>query len=382
VYKRLVLGEPSHRTRGLRAGADDYLGKPFDRDELLSRVAVRLRQAAQMRQQRRAAVNASLLAIGNVAASERVGDVVARVTDLTRDLLWVTTCAVMLWDARKGAFVPAGCSGLGREEETLFRSLRLPSEGTRVVEEYIVHATPFSADADEPSSLARWVSTVFRRENLVVAPMVHAQELYGLLIAGRDDPAKVFGDEDTALLASIGRQTGAALANLRTIEQLGQQAVTDPLTGLYNPRYLREFLIHDLARARRAGEPTTAVMLDLDHFKEVNDLYGHAVGDRVLVAVAAVIRSCVRDSDAVARYGGEEFAVVLSGADTEQAAEIAHRIVRRVRELRIAVDGAQIQITVSAGVGTAHIEDDAASLLRAADAALYEAKRAGRDCVR
>jgi two-component system, cell cycle response regulator len=382
VIMLTALSEPSYRTRGIRTGADDYLGKPFDLDELLSRVGLRLHQALEIQRQRNAAVNAGLMAIGTVAASERVEDVISRVVALTRELLASSACAVMFWDESERCFVPAGSGGLGEEQEARFNSLRIRGGTYEAIDELVHHRHAFECREDCSGSLADWLLETFQVEVAIGVPISRGQDLYGMLIVGRRAQEKEYAEADVGLLMSIASQAGMALANLRAIEELEQRAVTDALTGLYNPRYLREFLHHQIERAKRSGESTAVLMLDLDNFKQINDLHGHLTGDEMLVAVASAIRDSVRSADVVARYGGDEYAVVLPGADRQQGLAIGARILERVMEREIEAEGVPVRTTVSAGLAVAPPGKDPQGLMEAADRALYAAKAAGRNCIR
>jgi len=169
-----------------------------------------------------------------------------------------------------------------------------------------------------------------------------------------------------------------ALRNAWLLEGVQRLAATDPLTKIANRRTFEQTLERELARATRADEHVSLVLVDLDHFKRLNDSLGHQAGDEVLRNTAAALACECREFDTPARYGGEEFAVILPGADHEQAELIAER-------LRLAVGAAPgaVRVTASAGVATypSHAADSE-SLVRAADAALYAAKRDGRDCTR
>jgi diguanylate cyclase (GGDEF)-like protein len=165
--------------------------------------------------------------------------------------------------------------------------------------------------------------------------------------------------------------------NRELLARLRHDARTDQLTGLLNRRGFDELVPHELAGARRNGSCIGVVTFDIDHFKQINDRWGHEVGDRVLVALAGVFRAETRASDIVARMGGEEFTAVLTVPSPEDATEYAER----VRSAFAAVDVGAGPATISAGVTTARKPGTAEDLLIAADAALYDAKVAGRDRV-
>jgi diguanylate cyclase (GGDEF)-like protein len=172
--------------------------------------------------------------------------------------------------------------------------------------------------------------------------------------------------------AALTAQLSEALA------AASQQAATDGLTGLPNRRSLDRLLDAQLAMAQREGRPFSVLMLDLDHFKAVNDTHGHAVGDAVLRGFGQRIQAQLRRSDVCARYGGEEFCVVLPGTAAALALDTGERLRRAVAGAPLAQN---VGVTVSVGVATWQAGDDAATLLARADDALYTAKRTGRDRV-
>ncbi|MGH3661396.1 MAG: diguanylate cyclase [Micromonosporaceae bacterium] len=208
----------------------------------------------------------------------------------------------------------------------------------------------------------------------------------GLLVPGLRLIEHLRGDtvNVVATAAASAALVGLIIARL-TWYALSQHrmAITDELTGLRSRRYLEAQLPIEVARAEQANSSVALFLLDLDHFKSINDRHGHPAGDRVLVEVARRLRQTTRPSDVLARYGGEEFAVLAPGADLNELRSIAHRMRRRVASSPIEVaDDTMIDVTVSIGVASypSHATD-ASTLVEAADRALYAAKSDGRDWV-
>lgn len=158
-------------------------------------------------------------------------------------------------------------------------------------------------------------------------------------------------------------------------------ALKDPVTGINNRAALNATIDREVNLSHRHGYALSVIMLDLDHFKRINDEHGHLAGDTVLRTVAGRITDCTRGSDMVFRYGGEEFTVVLSNTDIDGAALLADRIRKTIATTPTIIDGFEIAVTVSMGVSTLEAGDSAATLLSRADAALYDAKTAGRNRV-
>ena len=176
----------------------------------------------------------------------------------------------------------------------------------------------------------------------------------------------------------------------RANNELERLSVTDSLTGLNNRRYFDTQLAHEMQRARQQLQPLSLLLIDLDHFKRINDTHGHPAGDRVLQLVADLLDQGLRPTDAIARIGGEEFAVIAAGADLAQASALAERLRRRVAGASpLEIGRLELPISVSIGVASVWLADGDATALEAAaerlytqaDMALYRAKRGGRDRV-
>ncbi len=166
------------------------------------------------------------------------------------------------------------------------------------------------------------------------------------------------------------------------VTTLRKQVVTDPLTGLFNVRHFRKSLEHELERTRRTGMTTALIMVDLDHFKNINDTWGHESGNQVLQTVAQLLQDQTRKLDICCRYGGEEFAVILPSTELMLARQVTERCLNALRETVIPLDETNLQVTASIGVAVAdNSAQTAESLIENADECMYEAKRGGRNQV-
>jgi diguanylate cyclase (GGDEF)-like protein len=241
---------------------------------------------------------------------------------------------------------------------------------------------------DDPakSSICAHVRPGIRNGYLCV-PMVAQGEAVGVLHLEMGPPGPdgrpVMTDAKNRLALSVADHLGLALASLRLRETLHIQSIRDPLTGLYNRRYMEESLERELRRADRKQRPLAALMLDLDHFKRFNDTLGHAAGDAMLRAIGSFLQSRMRKDDIVCRYGGEEFTIIMPESSLDIAVQRAERLREDCKRLEISANG-QFLGSVTFSVGIACFPDHGTTteqLLHVADLALYRAKAAGRDCV-
>ena len=201
----------------------------------------------------------------------------------------------------------------------------------------------------------------------------------GVVSIGRS--GRPFTPEDRDLFGYLASQASVSMGNVDLHETAARHSVTDDLTGLSNRRGFDDALALEIERVRRFRTKLGLVLLDLDDFKQINDEYGHQQGDVVLRDVARVLRESAREIDFTARYGGEEFAVLLPGTDAEGALRFAERLRERIAGLQVhrIVTMGTVRVTISCGVAALpDVADDAAGLMAAADAALYEAKRGGK----
>ncbi|MBN3728638.1 sensor domain-containing diguanylate cyclase [Burkholderia sp. Ac-20379] len=248
--------------------------------------------------------------------------------------------------------------------------------------------TAFYDDAEVPASVA-------------VLPLHQEHGVNGYLCLGSRDPARFTAGKATDLIERFASYVSAGVVNVAHREQVARYGMTDTLTNLPNRRYFDSRMHDEIQHSAESRSPMACLFIDVDHFKQINDTYGHAVGDRVLAAIGACIRRTVRYSDTVARYGGEEFVVLVRG-DAMLAATVAERVRAAVAVLPVtetlgaaALPDRTLTLSVSIGVAVGELDaaegaesdpadaaDAARRLLAHADQALYAAKRGGRNRVK
>jgi len=218
-----------------------------------------------------------------------------------------------------------------------------------------------------------------RGESLYVVPLLVKDEAIGTFTVAAKRPG-AFPSDRREMFGIIANQVAVSLQNARMVQALEEQATTDGLTGLVNHRTFQERFSAMLVRAERHGFPVSIILTDIDHFKKINDSYGHPTGDDVLRRVAAILKACARKIDIVARYGGEEFALVLEATDREGARNLAERIRTEVGQQNFQSAKGPFQATLSLGVASCPEDShEKADLIAKADKALYHAKHSGRN---
>jgi diguanylate cyclase (GGDEF)-like protein len=218
-------------------------------------------------------------------------------------------------------------------------------------------------------------------------PLIVQSDLIGLLWLSFSPGTALSGERaaeehgNRQLAVALSEQIALAVSNIRLRENLRQQTIRDPLTGLYNRRFLEESLNREIARSKRSGARFALLVIDVDHFKRFNDTYGHDAGDSVLHSVGRALQDTRRQGDIVCRYGGEEFVIVLPDTDRQGATVVSTRVLQMVRSLNLSHGGRDLgQVTVSLGLATFPENGDTAkTIIQSADKALYAAKGAGRD---
>ena len=287
---------------------------------------------------------------------------------------------------------------LWKEGSTLFlyQEESCPPSFTQDVARNMVRV--FSILGEEPNDINRMTLQMEKRKlrpnhmkmdpkatlkSYLTLPLAVEGEIIGC-ISLNSDQSNAFDAQDLQFFSVIGYQMSATLKHFQRFNSVKTMAIYDTLTSIYNRRYFEERLIGEAQKAFYGGSSLSLVMVDIDHFKKVNDTFGHTEGDKVLREIASLLKTSVRKKDTVARYGGEEFILILPEAGLEEASMIAERIRRLVENTPFEVGKARMNLTVSFGISNfpSHQARSKEDLVKMADMALYDAKRKGRNQVR
>ncbi len=268
---------------------------------------------------------------------------------------------------------PEGFAGLQFVDEPRALEHRLQLRGAPALGRFEAARHGYFFPAQSPGSVA-------------LLPLMRSNRLRGSLNLGSADERRFAPGMATDFMERLAAIVAICLENVANQERLRQLGMVDPLTGAYNRRYFDQRLYEEVTRALRSGQPLCCMMLDVDHFKRINDVYGHGAGDAVLRELTAQIKEQLRTSDVMARYGGEEFAVLLAQTEIGGALAIAERIRQAVVAAPFALEGgAELKVTLSLGVAALATGGEPgasiAALVAAADAAMYRAKKGGRNRV-
>jgi len=365
-----ALVEPGERLRGLEAGADDFLAKPLEYDTLLARVRSLVRLKRLLDEWRLRGETARALGLtAEPAAAPSVAGARALVVD-DWDL-----GAQTVQDALSREGILPGRAG--SEAEALALSAAIPFD---------LVVLSLSMTVVDPLRLASRLRATDATQDipllLIAEPEQKERIMRGFDLGANDWLLRPIDDNE--LRARARNQIRRKLYQDRMRADLGtalEMALTDPLTGFYNQRYLMRHLRGLMGTAQTGG--IAVMMVDVDHFKCINDRYGHPAGDRALKAVADTLRGRTRVFDSIARYGGEEFVVVMPGAGPQDAVAAAERLRTAIELMPFTPEpGVSHPLTVSIGVAFSNARTHSAELLlQAADQAMYFAKRSGRNRV-
>ncbi|HTR08537.1 MAG TPA: sensor domain-containing diguanylate cyclase [Paraburkholderia sp.] len=305
---------------------------------------------------------------------------VLRLTSVT---IWLDGRAPLLRDLLE--------SGCGRAD--LEANLKTGVQGGLALSRLCVAHRPWLGRVSEldPATGETFFGAQAATGSAIVLPLVNRAQVLGYLCVASEDPERFDASMATDLLTRFASVAAASLDNVAHREHLRTTGVTDPLTGLSNRRYFDERLHQEIRRASAHAAPMSCLFIDIDHFKQINDTHGHALGDLALGAVGTCLKQHVRVGDTVSRYGGEEFVALLM-CDLHDALAVAERIRRAIEAIELHDDqGARIALSVSIGVAAYQLNAGAAAagtpealartLLDEADQAMYQAKHQGRNRV-
>ncbi|MFQ5597389.1 MAG: diguanylate cyclase [Nitrospiria bacterium] len=314
----------------------------------------------------------------------RQGALYRTLLDHATQILDAEQGSLMVLDESKNELSIKAMKGINPSLYTLFN--KKPGEG--IAGQVYASGRPLLVEnIQEDKRIAYRTRPRYKTASFVSVPLKKSDQIVGVINLSDKLTGQTFTDEDLGLLQAMGNFMTMAMerSDLQVrAEELKEISITDPMTGLLNRRYFQERLTEEIERTRRHGLPICLMMIDIDDFKQINDKYGHLMGDEVLKRVAQIIRNTIRTIDVASRFGGEEFTVILPHTSKEDAALIAQRLCNSISDggdFKKKVLGMQ---NVSASIGLASFPEDADSiyeLIDSADRALYEAKHTGKNRV-
>ncbi len=319
-----------------------------------------------------------------VAASLEFKEVLALLTRHAAESIGVDRSVVWLLDGKKNCLDAVAAYGYPQEELDQLTLHLSDIRRTRFFQALMEQHAVEVAEGQDDELFQALLHGKLTIRSLLAVPLLLKQQALGLLVVDETRETHRFLEDEVTLVSAIANQAVLAIENARLYLQVKEQAITDGLTGLYNHRFFQLRFADEFAHCKRYGNDLALIMLDIDHFKEYNDSFGHIAGDLALKEIANLTRASVRENDLVARYGGEEFVIILPMTNLEGAKVVAERIRESVLNCRFLGDMKipQVSITVSLGVSAYRQGvDNREDLLREADDALYQAKESGRNRV-
>jgi len=378
--------------KGLEAGANDYLPKPFDEGELLARVKVHLLnkvlydQIDQERNKYEQMYNEQSRILRDISVLNTMGNKLQTVSSTEDSYSIINDSIQTLFPGDKGMLVlykddVDSCdvaTTWGEESEDLF--WELPSSGCQALQKS--GKLVCEKRGDDGCCLDKG-DNGFGNHYCFILP--NEKEVLGTIHfyikTGIDGSTEGIKSERKYLMSMATEYIALSLTNTRLRSKLLEQSVRDPLTGLFNRRYLEESLNCEIIRAKRTNSKIGIIIMDVDHFKRFNDEYGHLTGDSLLKGLGSLLQRVVRADDIVCRYGGEEFIVVMPGVSLNLAEERAERIRSEVENnLKLSFNNKTLNVTISIGISIFPLNGyDYTELIATADKALYRAKANGRN---
>jgi diguanylate cyclase (GGDEF)-like protein len=318
-----------------------------------------------------------------LTSSLEISEVMHLILDKVSQLLKPRNWSVLLKDANTGELVFKAAVGPGAEA---LQDLRIaPGEGIagwvatngKPLRVEDVRKDPrFSARFDEASS--------FQTRSILCVPLLFKGNVLGVIELVNSAAEPFFTEEDLRILNTVAEFSAIAIENAQNFLKVQELTILDDHTGLYNSRHLRRTLDTEVVRATRFGHPVSLIFFDLDHFKQVNDRWGHQVGSRLLQDVGRMLLKTLRSTDVPVRYGGDEFVVLLPETSKDQALDAARRLREELSRTKWLADEPFGPIALTASFGVATFPDDGTTpdeLLRGSDKAMYRAKARSRDTV-
>jgi diguanylate cyclase (GGDEF)-like protein len=351
---------------------------------LAGRLASRLAQLEEKeRVDREKSLSARLLTmISTLALAEGTEQLYRSILEMSAELVHATCGSLMFLDEAGENLHIEAAIGMN---PNLARSL-VSRVGSGIAGKVAESGHPMLVnDIEQDTRIATPNRPRFKTKSFISAPLRSKERTIGVLNLSDKENRSIYTEMDLELLVPFVDHAAALVNRVRSLERadlLEKLSVTDPLTELFNRRFLEKRMDEELNRGKRHGQQFTVMMIDLDHFKIFNDLNGHVAGDKALKKAARIVRSSVREMDVVTRYGGEEFCVVLPDTSKKESSFVADRIRRSIEKERFAgEDGLPIgRLTASIGVSAFPEDGDtAAAITMSADTALYRAKAEGRN---
>jgi diguanylate cyclase (GGDEF)-like protein len=321
------------------------------------------------------------------SSSLQIDELLDRVVTKSTDVLGDTSFVVLCKDSGQVKLEAAFSKNSDRLVKILVTTVNLGTDAfnSDLLSEVLVRRQPVVISNVQQTNVAGHMRTIVEKHSilsLMAVPIQTKDTVLGALISLSTE-SRTFTNDDVSTALTLADFTAIALENAGLFAELQRSAITDPLTGVYNTRFFNEVLERETARADRYNTALSLLMIDIDTFKQVNDTFGHVVGNKVLSQIADTLRATVRNTDFVFRCGGDEFGVVLPGTNLEGAMHVAEKILQKVESGNILTAlGYSGPVTVSIGLSEYHRGSHFETLVAEADQALYASKRSSKNCAK